>query len=1093
MLKRLFYIIIFSGTVFLAKGQDQLTRVGSVEQRRAEIRSIRPSAEREETLRKADSLGLARKITYPDGRIIGLRRITDNLTPEYYTTDNLIAAKTISTYKVWGEAGLGYNLTGSGLVVGVWDAGVVRSTHVEFGDRALIMDGSADIIGHATHVSGTIGALGLDHAAKGMASEVVMEAYDWDEDIQEMDAAAAKGLLLSNHSYGLITGWDYNSEEQRWEWWGDPEISEVEDYLFGFYNEDAQDYDRVAYRHPNYLIVKSAGNDRGEGPAPGTEHFVWENGVGWVSSTAVREKDGGDDGFDSMGPGSNAKNILTVGAIRDMPSGYTGREQVPMTSFSAFGPTDDGRIKPDLVANGYLLYSTYSGSDEDYRSLSGTSMSAPNASGSLSLIQQHHFNLFDTYLPAASLKGLVIHTADDGGNIGPDYKFGWGVMNTYSAVELISDVSYDRVQEFTLTEGQEHRIRLYSTGNEPIKITMCWTDPEGTVPQPALDPLNKILVNDLDIRLVRLVDGHDILPYILDPLNPDNEAVRGDNTLDNVEQIFEESPLSGFYELVVSHKNDLSGGSQDFSLVFSGLTDEYFASGVNVLSDNNGEFKLTSAPDYLPDMDAAWLIEPENNLPVKLYFDFFSTEAVNDLLYIYDGADENAPLLATLDGSLNADTLEFNSSSGQLYVRFLSDAQNQDQGFLALYCTTAPEDTAQIQGDPYPCSGSTALYLASGVLGVEYQWNPPPGWNVESQIPEGVNLEVGLDPGLLSVEVSNRCGTGPVSGQELVPLDTVPMLSTFVADTVPCAGVTKLAETDSITGANYTWTLPDDWLGMSTSHTLEYIPGKEPGTIVVSAQNSCGYGDSLSLNIEVKDVPEKTQILTSRDSPCALSEQEFYIVPLEEHSYQWETIDDWSILGGSEGDTVLVLVGTANSFLFVNVTNKCGTSQSNKYYLTSPKPSQPLVKITDSKYEDYKLLTVSNSSSFSTFQWYRDEVPLESYLGRASEYIAYLQGIYTVGVTNSEGCELIQDVEDGIEIKYDKQDYSVYSGQKGGIVVLNYTADQAVVNIYDFSGKLRSINQVGPGYNEIFIGHSGAFIVQISGSGHRFTGRIFTY
>jgi len=1092
VLKKLLYIILLSGLAFLAKGQDQLTREGSVEQRQAEIQSIRPDAERVQTLRKADSLGLARKIIYPDGRIIGLRRIKDNLTPEYYTTDNLVAAKTISTFKVWGEAGLGYNLTGAGLVVGVWDAGVVRSTHVEFDNRAMIMDGSADISGHATHVSGTIGAKGLDHDAKGMASEVVLEAYDWDQDIQEMDAAAAQGLLVSNHSYGLITGFDYNSEKFRWQWWGDPSISESEDYLFGFYNEDARDLDRVAHRHPDYLIVKSAGNDRGEGPAPGAEYYVWENGD-WVPTSVVREKDGGVDGFDTMGPGSTAKNILTVGAVRDMPSGYTSREQVPMTSFSVFGPTDDGRVKPDLVANGYLLYSTYSGSDEDYRSLSGTSMSAPNASGSLTLIQQQNFNLFNTFLNAASLKGVVLHTADDAGNPGPDYSYGWGLMNTYSAVELISDESFDRVQEFTLSESQEQRIRLYSTGNEPIKITMCWTDPEGTVPEPALDPVNRILVNDLDIRLIRLVDGYEFRPYILDPLNPGNVAVRGDNILDNVEQIFEESPLSGFYELVVSHKNNLSGGSQDYSLVFSGLTNEYFASGVNVLTDNNGEFKLTSAPQYIPDMDAAWIIEPENNLPIKLYFDYFSTEAGNDLLYIYDGADDTAPLLALLDGSPNTDTLEFNSTSGQLYVRFLSDGQNQDQGFRAVYCTTAPEDTAQIQGDPYPCSGSTALYLASGVSGGEYQWNPPSGWNVESQIPEGVNLDVGLNPGILSVEVINRCGTGPVSDRELVPLDTVPMLSTFVADTVPCAGVTSLAETDSITGASYTWTLPDDWLGMSTGHGLEYIPGKKPGTIVVNARNSCGYGDTLSRFINVKDVPARTQILTTRDSPCTLSEQEFFVVPLAEHTYQWKTIDDWSILGDSVGDTVRVLVGTDNSFLFVNVTNKCGTSQSNKFYTTSPSPSQPVVSITNSEYGDYKLLTVSNSSSFSTFQWYRDQVRLESALARKSEYIAYLQGIYTVGVSNSEGCELTQDVKDGIEIKYENQDYSIYSGQKGSLVVMNYTTDRAIVNIYDFSGKSRSISQVDPGYNEIFIGQNGAFIVQISGSGHTLTDRVFVY
>jgi subtilisin family serine protease len=1092
VLKKLIYIIALSGIVFPAMGQDQLLREGSVDQRRSAIQSIQPTSKSLETLRRADSLKLPLRLVHPDGRVVAIRGFNSNHKPEYLTTHNLTAAKTVSTDKVWTEGGLGYDLDGNGLVVGVWDGGVLRQTHVEFENRAFIMDASADTIGHATHVSGTIGAAGIKEEARGMAGGVLLESYDWDQDLQEMDAAAADGLLISNHSYGYVIGWDENYEEDRWEWHGDLSISEEEDYLFGFYHEKAQGYDQVAYKHPGYLIVKSAGNDRGEGPPPGTEHYVWQNG-GWEVSDEVRPKDGGTKGFDSMGASSTAKNILTVGAVRDMPQGYTGREDVLITSFSAFGPTDDGRIKPDLVANGDWLHSAYSRADDDYNNSSGTSMSAPNASGSLSLIQQHHSDLFSSYMTAASLKGLVLHTADDAGKPGPDYKFGWGLLNTLSAVELLSDPSYDRVQESTLTEGGDHRIRLYSNGDEPIKLTLCWTDPEGSVPGISLNPRKRILVNDLDLRLVRLVDGQEIRPYILDPLNPDTEAIRGDNIRDNVEQVFEESALKGFYEVIVSHKEDLSGSEQDFSLIFSGLTEEYFASGLTELTDNNGEFKLTSSPEYLPDMDAAWIIEPENTLPVKLYFDFFSTEEEKDLLYVFDGADENAPLLASLNGSLDADTLEFNASSGQLFVRFVSDSQNQERGFRALYCTTAPSDTAQIQGESHPCSGSTGLYLATGVSGVDYLWTAPSGWAVERLIPEGVYLGVGSDPGLLQVEVRNRCGSGPVSDSQLLPLDTVPGLKSIVADTVPCAGITTLAEVDSISGAVYAWTLPEDWLGTSSTSSLEYMPGTEPGTIRVNAWNSCGYGDTLSLLIQVKNVPDRAQIQTGRDKPCAQSEQEFYVIPVDAHTYRWETIDDWTILEGGEEDTVLVSVGSESSFLFVNVTNKCGTRQFNKLYLTSPPPTQPLVKVTDSEYEGYKLLSVANTTSFSAYQWYRDETLIVSSLARMPEYVAYLPGIYTLGVSNTEGCELIQGLDDGIEIAQKNQDYRIYAGQQGYIVIENHTLDQALLNIYDFSGHLLRIVTVDSGTHEIAFRNRGAFIVQISGSGTMLTDRIFTH
>jgi hypothetical protein len=258
-------------------------------------------------------------------------------------------------------------------------------------------------------------------------------------------------------------------------------------------------------------------------------------------------------------------------------------------------------------------------------------------------------------------------------------------------------------------------------------------------------------------------------------------------------------------------------------------------------------------------------------------------------------------------------------------------------------------------------------------------------------------------------------------------------------------------------------------------------------------QNACGYGDTLTIAVDVQLKPSETQILTTRDRPCAMSEQAFFVQSLANHSYQWETIDDWDIVRGSDSDTVLVSVGMESSFLFVNVTNKCGTRQSNKLYLTSDLPDQPLLKVTDSEYQGYKLLSVSNASSFKTFQWIRNEVPIASSLARNAEYVAYLPGTYTVGVTNTEDCGLTQESEDGVELDQENQDYSIYAGQQGQLVVLNHTEDEALVNIYDFSGKLQRIDTADPGYNEISFTPRGAYIVLISGSGNTLTDRIFMY
>src|SRR5690606_23634167 len=89
-------------------------------------------------------------------------------------------------------------------------------------------------------------------------------------------------------------------------------------------------------------IVWAAGNDRSD--------------TGDGSHPAPPDGNGGT-GFDSIGPEGSAKNNITVGAVLKVPD-YTGPSSVVMSAFSSWGPTDDGRIKPDLVAAGVSIFST---------------------------------------------------------------------------------------------------------------------------------------------------------------------------------------------------------------------------------------------------------------------------------------------------------------------------------------------------------------------------------------------------------------------------------------------------------------------------------------------------------------------------------------------------------------------------------------------------------------------------------------------------------------------------------------------------------------------------------------------------------------
>jgi hypothetical protein len=525
-------------------------------------------ADREEVLRLAEQFNLPLRIRDAEGRMTELIKFRVGY-PVYAITTNAGGAELIKSDKVYPGGGAGLQLTGAGQTLGVWDAGRVRAEHQEFTGRVTQMDGATNNNGHATHVAGTMMAEGVNSDAKGMSFEADLHAYDWNNDNAEMASAAAGGLRVSQHSYGFITGWAHGSwsGNSGWHWFGNSGISEEEDYLWGFYNSNSQSWDNIAHNAPHYLIVKSAGNDRGHGPSPGTEHYVWVSGSGWELSTEEREKDGGDDGYDVISHNGLAKNIMTVGAVTSSGS---------MSNFSAWGPTDDGRIKPDIVAKGVGVTSPTAQNNSSYGTWSGTSMSGPMISGSVGLLLEHQENIHPgQILLSSTIKGLIIHSADDeiGGNPGPDYEFGWGLMDTESATEVMSRSAVGDaalVYETQLSDSDEFELEFIATGDEPLRATLVWTDVPGTPVAPQLNPTDLMLVNDLDMRLE---DDSSVVyyPYILDPDNPSDSATTGDNFRDNIEMIHIETPDSGMvYTLKINHKGNLSGGSQEFSLILTG-------------------------------------------------------------------------------------------------------------------------------------------------------------------------------------------------------------------------------------------------------------------------------------------------------------------------------------------------------------------------------------------------------------------------------------------------------------------------------------------------------------------------------------------
>jgi hypothetical protein len=519
-------------------------------------------------IRLVEDLGEGRKLTFQHFNEVGEAMYLTN-------HSNRFAGQMTRTDQLYQGGLLGLALTGgsdtlSGRLA-IWDGGVPLITHQEFGGRITSQEGSISSDAHSTHVAGTLISAGINSTARGMAFGANLRAWDYSNDNAEIsDASIRYNLLISNHSYGYQAGWVYDAVKLKWQWWGNDAISSFEDYKFGFYDSNAQALDKIAYNAPMYLITKSAGNSRNQNGPDANQYYLLKNTKD--SSIITRAK---NDSYDIISTTGTAKNILTVGAAELNTQIPMYGSEVQLSDFTSWGPTDDGRIKPDIVGIGTDILSTTNTGNTAYATLSGTSMASPQVAGSLLLIQQLYNRLNKgAFMRAASLKGLAIHTALDMGNAGPDYQSGWGLLNAEKAAQVIQnkDGSH-RISEGTLANGAKQTFPLIASGKGGLEVTISWTDPEGNVLGTTAENLNNRsprLVNDLDIQIQSPQDT--FLPYILDPENPANPAKTGNNIRDNVEKIKIQGAIPGqTYTLILTHKGTLKYDKQDFSLIISGI------------------------------------------------------------------------------------------------------------------------------------------------------------------------------------------------------------------------------------------------------------------------------------------------------------------------------------------------------------------------------------------------------------------------------------------------------------------------------------------------------------------------------------------
>ncbi len=430
-----------------------------------------------------------------------------------------------------------YNLSGSGVNVLVYDAGTGRSTHVDFQGRLFVRDASG-MLDHSTHVSGTIGGAGVANATyKGMAPAVTIQSYGFqydgtgiflytnpgDLESDYNQAINTYGAVISNNSIGTNTapnGFDCNYE--------------------GDYGVTDTVIDAIV---------------RGSLGAP--FRVVWANGN-------ERQVTRCGTTYHTTAPPACAKNHITVGAVNSNDDS--------ITSFTSWGPADDGRMKPDMAGPGCQVggdsgvTSCSSSSNTAYTTMCGTSMASPTVCGCSALLIQD----FKAQYPSqplfrnSTLKAWLAHSAQDRGNTGPDYQFGYGSVRIQAAIDLMRTGAF---VESSVSQGATYsRTVVVSAGDPELKVTLAWDDPPGT---PNVSPA---LVNDLDLRVYGPT-GTQYYPWTLGGLaNPSTPAVRTQaNHVDNIEQVLVNSPAAGTWTVQVYGYN-VPQGPQSFSLVGDGAT-----------------------------------------------------------------------------------------------------------------------------------------------------------------------------------------------------------------------------------------------------------------------------------------------------------------------------------------------------------------------------------------------------------------------------------------------------------------------------------------------------------------------------------------
>lgn len=444
-------------------------------------------------------------VQYPDGRP----------EPDGWRARSLNRMNTLST-----EPGTGWD--GTGVVVALADDGPVD--HEDFRNRLQYHHQPNDDGNHGDMTAGIfVGAGNLDPRYRGSAPGAFMHLYVINNRPHLVNATTnytTLGTVITSTSYSqgtLVSG--------------------------GMYDATAQALDADVALVPPLMHCFSAGNSAYSSYNPYSQ-FVAPDGARYGNITGGRKA---------------AKSVI---AVANLWYDETRNET------SSRGPCMDGRIKPDIAAQGAGNLSC--GPDDCYLVGGGTSAAAPSLAGvTAALYQQYRASHNGDDPESALIKALLLNTADDLGRPGPDFDFGWGRVNARQASEMLANGQYS---SGTVDAGdfETYDFILNNPNIKDFRVMVYWQDPAGN-PSAA-----KALVNDIDIEL-HLPNGDTLLPWTLDTRVDlaaiTADAVRGVDTLNNMEQVTLNNPATGNYRIrILGHKVGM--GPQKYWIVFSHASED---------------------------------------------------------------------------------------------------------------------------------------------------------------------------------------------------------------------------------------------------------------------------------------------------------------------------------------------------------------------------------------------------------------------------------------------------------------------------------------------------------------------------------------